>query len=105
MTYKRLDEAEKEIRLLSILPESSNANRLECILATFSLEDVKSDYSLLLEQFPQEKREEHLAAWLRLKTADPGSGCHLAPPIPPESCYRFQWGDFATLSYTWGDTR
>ncbi|RFN50245.1 het-domain-containing protein [Fusarium flagelliforme] len=50
-------------------------------------------------------REEHLAAWLRLKIADPGSGCHLAPPIPPESCYRFQWGDFATLSYTWGDPR
>ncbi|KAM5346284.1 hypothetical protein ACJ41O_009289 [Fusarium nematophilum] len=34
---------------------------------------------------------------------DPGSACRLAPPIRPEDCYRFQWGDFATLSYTWGN--
>ncbi|KAM0421462.1 hypothetical protein ACHAPT_010817 [Fusarium lateritium] len=29
---------------------------------------------------------------------------HQSPhDTPPACCYRFQWGDFATLSYAWGD--
>ncbi|KAI6763910.1 hypothetical protein HG530_007699 [Fusarium avenaceum] len=104
MEYEPLDETNREIRLLSILPEELNEPRIKCILTTVSLKDLKSDYASLLGELPhQAGREERLAQWLKSKIRDPDLSSVSAPPIPQEGSYRFQWGDFATLSYTWGN--
>ncbi|CAM1503239.1 Fc.00g080150.m01.CDS01 [Cosmosporella sp. VM-42] len=103
MAYEPLDGMNHEIRLLSILPERSGDDRLECTLAVVSLKDLKPEYGLLLEKLPSASREERLDAWWRSRISDPGLAHQLPPPIPPPDYYRFRWGDFATLSYTWGN--
>lgn len=104
MVYTPLNRTKDEIRLLSIRPASSNADTLECTIDVVSLRDLRSGYRLFLQQLVIPSREERLAAWCKSSHAEPDSINGLPPQVPPEHCHRFQWGDFATLSYTWGDT-
>lgn len=101
-----LNASKDEIRVISILPESENG-MLKCSMRTVSLQDWSDNYStFVLENEPM--NGEHLDSWHRSRTqnhAHPPIGIpERSPKFPSKTTYRFKWGDFAALSYTWGDS-
>ncbi|KAF8859406.1 hypothetical protein BDZ45DRAFT_742441 [Acephala macrosclerotiorum] len=104
-----LDASKDEIRVISILPESGNGI-LQCRTKTVSLQDWTDDCSaFVVENGPINGHGECLDLWywnwsrrhnLNLPSKDDSEK---APKSPSQNAYRFKWGDFATLSYTWGD--
>jgi hypothetical protein len=105
MAYLPLDRMKNEVRLLSIQPEKSDADILECTLGPVSLRDFKPDYRLFQQKVTGLGREERLAAWWASNQGELDQAHNLPPQFPPEHCHRYLWGDYATLSYTWGDSR
>ncbi|KAF2736483.1 HET-domain-containing protein [Polyplosphaeria fusca] len=112
--YEGLDETRREIRLLKVLAGTSDAQIIHCRLETCSLDDISPDY----EGFESVSGptdytgRELIARW---------TTCHVPEPLassaplkrtnatkPASMFHRFKWGDFAALSYVWGnpgDTR
>jgi hypothetical protein len=103
MSYQPLDETNEEVRLLSISPERPGEDKLECSLTIVSLKDLKPEHGSFPRRVTTAGREERLATWWNSTRPNPALTCQPPPPIPPADSYRFKWGDFATLSYTWGD--
>ncbi|KAF2113551.1 heterokaryon incompatibility protein-domain-containing protein [Lophiotrema nucula] len=109
--YRRLDAKKKEIRLLRVLPQTKDSQVVHCHLETHSLKDLSLDFEqfrssntshrLDKEEFGQKWTEErlshrlaHSSALKRINSTQPSSILH-----------RYSWGDFATLSYAWGDRK
>jgi hypothetical protein len=107
--YSPLDKAADEIRLVTLRP-CLPGHPLQCKLEKVSLKDVKPDYASfvlsngLAAQTPRQVKERWAVSSfgarpdLLLKGADQFSGS-----VPAPNRHRFKWGDFAALSYVWGD--
>lgn len=107
--YSALDKEKDEIRLLTIVL-CRPMHPLQCKLEKASLQDLKPEYTSfvlsngLAVRNPRQAKER----W----TASP-CGARLEPPpkgpgvrsVPDPNHYRFKWGDYAALSYVWGDEK
>lgn len=99
MSYFALDESLKQIRLISILSSQENESIVHCILDTVSLLDFRPAYADLVSSLPETRRKRsRLSNWMQF-----ASTSNSVKQIPDEEAYRFNWGDYAALSYTWGD--
>ncbi|RBQ79351.1 hypothetical protein FVER14953_21724 [Fusarium verticillioides] len=107
--YRPLDENSDEIRLLTLLPKSRKTGVPHCTLETYSLEAFTPQYLHFLSTSGVANlgKRRTTSQWIRSRIAPELAG--LAPlnrihsTQPPSSQYRFQWGDYAALSYVWGD--
>ncbi|KAK1829464.1 HET-domain-containing protein [Podospora conica] len=110
----RLKLGSEDLRLINILPERSEDGLLQCRIETISLLDTTVEYNEFESECrPDLQHDALLPLWCWYKGqigADPrtageesgGSATH----VPRFSCpdvHRFVWGDFAALSYVWGD--
>lgn len=103
--YPTLNTALDEIRLLSILPEVDSQPQLRCRMETVSLQDFTHQYrSFLANGLGETASRDILARWVNTNFHDPDHlvDRHHCPQVPKPDLYRYSWGDFATLSYTWG---
>ncbi|KAK3615844.1 hypothetical protein LTR22_027277 [Elasticomyces elasticus] len=96
--YKPLDATRKQFRLINIL-ESSTEAALKCSLGVFSLLDINPRYNDFLNTsgLREATASQILSEWI-------GEPPMLTLP-PSQMKNRFLWGDFAALSYVWGDPR
>jgi len=108
-SYRPLDHEKQEIRLIRLLPSSRRQQYLSCELTMHSLLDFTQDYLafLMTENRSAKSHREIASEWLAYNT--PSDWAKVTPlrrisrTRPPCSTYRFAWGDFAALSYVWGD--
>jgi hypothetical protein len=124
MEYQPLDPDKHEIRVVRILPITYHhdlPDELHCEIKTVPL---RTDHTRFYESFLDEMRsdgstrEQARATWKRLREefqtqgttwnevineAEARTRLSLRNAIPPPS--RYDWGDYVTLSYTWGDRR
>lgn len=115
--YPPLDKAADEIRLLTIDTERVTPGKpLRCNLETVSLKDLRADYTSFIVshdlsgQTPRQAKDTWASSHITapqlddpLALEDQGSD-RFYRSLPQLNQYRFQWGDFAALSYVWGDT-
>ncbi|KAG5752176.1 hypothetical protein H9Q70_005185 [Fusarium xylarioides] len=107
--YQPLDENSDEIRLLTLLPKSRKTGIPHCTLETYSLKTFTPQYLHFLSTSGVANlgKRRTTSQWIRSRIAPELAG--LAPlnrihsTQPPSSQYRFRWGDYAALSYVWGD--
>jgi hypothetical protein len=110
--YSPLNRAADEIRLLTLGP-CRPGHRLECTLEKASLQDFRSDYTafILSNGLSSNTRRQAKEIWAASTSASNSSARPNSPPtkdpflgsVPEPDLYRFNWGDFASLSYVWGD--
>ncbi|KAK3625588.1 hypothetical protein LTR56_020308 [Elasticomyces elasticus] len=96
--YKPLEPTKKQFRLINILKSSTEA-ALKCSLEVFSLLDLNPEYKTFLTTngLTEATSSQQLSEWISTSQI---------PTFPPyEIKNRFLWGDFAALSYVWGDPR
>lgn len=112
MLYKPLNEDLDEIRLISLLPaskprdgldEGGGNDRIHCRMDTVSLQDFAENYRKFGSSSSSLTRDQ-LASWVRSNmSGNTSEDQQSRTQVPPSTdSYRFQWGDFATLSYNWG---
>jgi hypothetical protein len=86
--------------------QSSSAGRIKCNLHKVSLRDIREEYSCFIKSVDGDGKSarQSLVRWARL--------CRLRQSDQPNSVdqpsfssCRFNWGDFAALSYVWGNER
>jgi hypothetical protein len=91
---------EQQVRLLRIVPQPEGST-IRCRLHTVSLLDVSDEFrttngdlrnSALRRDWIARSTVAHLAPMTRIASQQPYAELH-----------RFVWGDFASLSYVWGD--
>jgi hypothetical protein len=91
---------EQQVRLLRIVPQPEGST-IRCRLHTVSLLDVSDEFrttngdlrnSALRRDWIARSTVAHLAPMARIASQQPYAELH-----------RFVWGDFASLSYVWGD--
>ena len=112
--YQSLNTHRNEVRLITILPQAFTTSRrapVECRLQTYCLDD--EHLTLAYKEYLRDpvapnvwdnpklqarkiSPGEELGEWIHLE--DP---CEDATISLPE--FRYVWGDFLALSYTWGD--
>ncbi|KAF2640327.1 HET-domain-containing protein [Massarina eburnea CBS 473.64] len=117
--YEPLNESRHEIRLLKIQPKTDSPN-VHCKLQTYSLEKESRQYREFLRKCGSETEEidgrtptptasvaPSQLQWVsyRLGTglANVGSMKKINSHTPSSTLHRYKWGDFAALSYVWGD--
>jgi hypothetical protein len=98
-----------EVRLITIqLAEDDSPNGLRCVI-DYSLDDYTLEYQNFVFTFPQDK------TWAGMFTA--WGGFCLQKIGLPENCdipegrkhpqadilFRYTWGDYAAISYAWGE--
>jgi hypothetical protein len=115
--YSVLDSSKNEIRFLSLLPSNPTLvddvsegtathdipgswpsspqtkvyDPVNCVLQNFSLNDLRPEYSTYRSKLtPNTLRSGVLDGWIN-QEGNSGDEC------------RYTWGDYNTLSYTWGD--
>lgn len=98
LTYSLLNEDEEEIRLMNILPYASRSSLLRCTLETVSLKSLTTEYRNFMSMSRSTGRK-LVVHWNRLQT----SAASLDKHDSINSSHRFTWGDYAALSYVWGD--
>jgi hypothetical protein len=106
ISYSPLNEDQNEIRLISFVRESRESSLVHCNLVTISLKSYTPEYQTYASSLGSTAtKRKVLAHWARIKFSTGG----LANPddmnsrVPIPGAYRFQWGDYAALSYVWGD--
>jgi hypothetical protein len=92
-----------ELRLVTILTNQSS-RLLECSMGVFSLIDTSPAYNTFLarEDFSHASPSDILRTWLT-KSQTRNSDSERLPVVATPGEKRFQWGDYAALSYCWGD--
>jgi hypothetical protein len=107
--YSRLDKAADEIRLVTI-GLCLHGHPLQCKLERVSLKDVNPDYASfvlsnsLAAQTPRQAKERWALSPRGARPDPPPNGVdQFFGSVPGPNRYRFKWGDFAALSYVWGD--
>jgi hypothetical protein len=105
--YSILDEDKNHIRLISILPASSPENQsvINCTIEQVSLSDFALPYRQFVSAHNTTERNTRklLSSWIKINSRisnHPDGGFDLSSD---PSLYRYEWGDYETLSYTWGD--
>ncbi|KAJ5030042.1 heterokaryon incompatibility protein-domain-containing protein [Bipolaris maydis] len=104
--YHNLTPENREIRLLSIVPGvKDHSQPVHCRLQIYSLDDINSDYLEFMHDFTAPTTQNWTSSRLSPQLANlaPLKRMHSTRPSP--SLYRFNWGDFAALSYVWGDQK
>ncbi|KAH6662521.1 heterokaryon incompatibility protein-domain-containing protein [Halenospora varia] len=105
MYSKRLSASRNEIRLLTVVPAQPQASAsaeqsdlVRCTLHTYSTDKRHKKVSLKLF-LPEENEDSPIE-----NKEGPSSTKDSRIRQPPEAGqHRFSWGDYACLSYTWGD--
>ena len=108
LQYTPLDESKNEIRLITILPKSLDSDEIHCTLETKSLNSITPQYKDFLSSSntPIVNARKAVADWARSHFSSQAhlpSHSYIHSPTPIDSCRRFTWGDYAALSYVWGD--
>ncbi|KAI2479831.1 HET domain containing protein [Pyrenophora tritici-repentis] len=107
--YTSLDDEKREIRLLTVLPNLDISQPVHCQLCTYSLEDLNDTYMSFLadrgatQDIGQHTKQEWTSYRLSPRLATQASLQRMQSTHPSPNLYRFGWGDFAALSYVWGD--
>ncbi|KAJ4176424.1 hypothetical protein NW767_015448 [Fusarium falciforme] len=109
--YRPLDESRDEVRLLNLLPKSRKANAVHCTMKIYSLKDFTQEHLAFLSSSSSAglSKRNATSRWVQSRIA--ADLASLAPLTllhatqPPSSQHRFTWGDYAALSYVWGDER
>lgn len=108
--YKPLDETRNEIRVLSLWAEQ--AGLVRCRLEHVSLDEALDDYSQFVVSTPPTLSRRNSYDLWHAETNDRYHHHHRSlggADTPPDRAsahpryYRFAWGDYGALSYTWGD--
>ena len=111
--YSPLNRETDEIRLLTIKANFSD-RPLECTLEKASLQDFQPDYTSFVASngFSGKTKRQAKEIWARTRHTRDSSGSrsntppaadHFLGSVPAPDHHRFLWGDFAALSYVWGD--
>ncbi|KAG0647969.1 Heterokaryon incompatibility protein [Hyphodiscus hymeniophilus] len=103
--YYPLNEDEEEIRVINLEPYASPSSLLRCTIETVSLRSFTPKYQDYMSMSSDSGRM--LAArWKNLQDtsmiATPGDAA-MDKDSPEHSRHRYLWGDYAALSYVWGD--
>ncbi|CZT05126.1 uncharacterized protein RCO7_05324 [Rhynchosporium graminicola] len=106
--YNPLDDGRDEIRLLTLLPklQRTRGEVVQCELEIRSLSDFNSQYQAFSADFPPSNESRSTINWIRSSSQSEGSIEDLSPTPnrePLVAHHRFNWGDYAALSYVWGD--
>lgn len=103
-----INTADGDLRLVTIIPSHSSHRRFECRLASFSLVETQSHYGALLGTSDSTSLAPIalLRKWCEASQERTGLPAPAEiPTFPHELYHRFQWGDYAALSYAWGDLK
>ncbi|KAK3368799.1 heterokaryon incompatibility protein-domain-containing protein [Podospora didyma] len=102
--YTALDESRGEVRLVLIEPLASSVALVRCTLETVSLLDLSEDFKTFMGS-PKNYGNHTRPLSFRQTTTRWQS--HLRATSPPTTLSpttdRFTWGDYAALSYVWGN--
>jgi hypothetical protein len=108
ISYYPLDKDQDEIRLITILPSSNSSPLVCCALETVSLKSVIPEYKDFISESDSAatmNSRKMALNWANLHNSNVrDSSDHNAITHPTRSSYRFLWGDYAALSYVWGDS-
>jgi hypothetical protein len=118
MPYKPFKDGTNEIRLITILPaegegEAATGSQIHCRLDTVSLDDkfltptYRASLSntdewrgpgrfMKMQAVSKENKQKGFEDWIEVSAPEDDATAYL-----PE--FRYTWGDFMALSYTWGD--
>jgi hypothetical protein len=103
--YSPLNEDEDEIRLINLLAYAPRSSLLHCTLETISLKSLTTEYrnfmsisSLIGRKLAARWRNEQ-----RSSSAETPGEAVMDKDNPSNSRHRFTWGDYAAMSYVWGD--
>ena len=105
LEYSQLNEIEDEIRSISISPYVARSSLISCTLHTVSLRSFTPEYKRFLAGSSPAGRK-RVADWNIYKTyasTESQSEPMLDTNELINSRHRFAWGDYAALSYVWGD--
>lgn len=108
--YSLLDEGYNEIRLITIEP-IQHGGPVQCNLHKVSLKDIREEYSRFIKSVDEAGKSARriLVQWAQLcrmqHSGQPNSVDQPTVSKPPFSSCRYNWGDFAALSYVWGNER
>ncbi|EXA33062.1 hypothetical protein FOVG_15667 [Fusarium oxysporum f. sp. pisi HDV247] len=108
--YRPLDDGKDEIRLVTIKPLQSGA-LVQCHLSTASLKDFRPEYLSFIHAsgLVEHSVRRVLPKWIRSckqrPQAPPGKDAFPVVPEPSQVAHRYRWGDFAALSYVWGEEK
>lgn len=106
--YTPLDEKQDEIRLITVGPVRPDGP-LQCHLHKVSLKDVQEEYSLFKKSMDEagKSARQILIRWAESHHVQrddlPNNLGQPRISNPSPSFSRFNWGDFAALSYVWGN--
>jgi hypothetical protein len=101
ITYTRLDESSNQIRLINILPQDGDSSLVRCTLETVSLKSYSAEYHSFIPTCTSTGRK-RVIDWANFHPS-PSSDDLMDGYTPTPSSHRFTWGDYAALSYVWGD--
>ena len=108
--YSTLYGEKSDIRLITIEPIRLRGP-VKCSLHKVSLKDIREEYSCFVKSVDQAGKPARrvLAEWAQSRRMQQGDQLSSVDQStvskPSSSSYRFNWGDFATLSYVWGNER
>ncbi|KAH7311538.1 heterokaryon incompatibility protein [Stachybotrys elegans] len=114
--YAPLDLSRNEIRLISFPRDAPSGSPpahdglVRCVMETVSLDDKTSEYERFRVRARPATRREMYESWRSFA----GEGGSLSLSVSASATgrarrrsdviyYRFKWGDYGALSYTWGD--
>ena len=101
--YSPLSEEQDEIRLIRILPYASRRFPVECAIEIVSLKATTELYNSVLSTADCTGRQLALL-WESVSAPDPRNEIVQDKHNPTHPSHRYEWGDYAALSYVWGRT-
>ena len=108
IAYSPLNEENEEIRLITFVHGSGDTNLIHCNLETVSLKSYNAEYQSHISASSSTASKRHvLTNWVHKRYPSRPLGKEdqnvMDNHIPAAADYRFLWGDYAALSYVWGD--
>ena len=103
--YSLLNEDEDEVRLITILPYVARLSLVECTLEILSLKALTAEYRDFSSASNYKGRKQ-VVEWTNMKNVQSSTSANdivLDKHNPDHQSHRFTWGDYAALSYVWGD--
>jgi hypothetical protein len=101
IAYTSLDESSDQIRLINVLPGDGESALVRCTLETVSLKSYSTKYQGFISTYTSTGRK-RVIDWNMLHPSF-SSSYEMENHVPTSSSHRFAWGDYAALSYVWGD--
>jgi hypothetical protein len=103
--YTGLDHSADEVRMITFITNHSQDDTLHCLLETFSWNDQVSAYREFnaLGERQSQSDQQLLSSWIQLRGLKESTRTIQSNASPQPCQYRFTWGDYATLSYVWGN--